>query len=113
MCVCVYVSGVVCVCCSVCIHLCVLYSVCMCGVACMYVYVCVCLFAVADLDGAHPVCAPPTTQNFLDFMQFFGNFDKIVCWRPPRGSAPPPTGNPGSAPGLCVLVCVCVYILTR
>ena len=42
---------------------------------------------------------PPTAQNFLDFMQFLGKFDKIVCWRPPpRGSAPPPTGNPGSAP---------------
>ena len=21
-------------------------------------------------------------QNFLDFMQFSGKFDKIVCWRP-------------------------------
>ena len=26
--------------------------------------------------------APPTAQNFLDFMQFSGTFDKIVCWRP-------------------------------
>ena len=32
--------------------------------------------------GAHPA-PPPTAQNFLDFMQFFGKFDKIVCWRPP------------------------------
>ena len=24
-----------------------------------------------------------TAQNFLGFMQFFGKFDKIVCWRPP------------------------------
>ena len=37
-------------------------------------------------------------QNFLNFMQFFGNFGKIVCWQPPGGLAPPPMGNPGSAP---------------
>ena len=42
---------------------------------------------------------PPPAQNFLNFMQFFGNFGKIVCWWPPGGLAPPPTGNPGSAPG--------------
>ena len=41
---------------------------------------------------------PPTAQNFLDFIQFLGKFDKIICWCPPRGSAPPPTGNPVSAP---------------
>ena len=38
--------------------------------------------------GAPPVRAPPTAQNFLDFMQFFGKFDKIVCWRPPEGRRP-------------------------
>ena len=33
---------------------------------------------------AHPARPPPpTVQNFLDFMQFFGKFDKIICWRPP------------------------------
>ena len=55
---------------------------------------------MADLGG--PGARPPTAQNFLDFMQLFGNFDKIVCWRPPppRGSAPSPTGNPGSAPAV-------------
>ena len=30
---------------------------------------------------AHPL--PPTAQKFLDFMQFWGNFDKNICWRPP------------------------------
>ena len=55
--------------------------------------------SAADLGGTHPARAPlPTVQNFLDFMQFFGKFDKIVCWCPPRGLVPPPTGNPGSAP---------------
>ena len=46
---------------------------------------------------AHAI--PPTAQNLLIFMQFLQKFGKIVCWHPtPRGLAPPPTGNPGSAP---------------
>ena len=32
---------------------------------------------------------PPTAQNFLDFMQFSGKFDEIVCWRPPQGGSAP------------------------
>ena len=48
--------------------------------------------------GAPPAPPPPTAHNFLDFKQFSRKYlDKIVYWRPP-GSAPPPTGNPGSAP---------------
>ena len=39
---------------------------------------------MADPGGARP----PTAQKFLDFMQFLGNFDKIVCWRPPEGRRP-------------------------
>ena len=58
------------------------------------------LFSGGFRGGAHPARARPTVQNFLDFMQFFRKFDKIVCWRPPRGLAPPPTGNPGSAPAI-------------
>ena len=42
----------------------------------------------------------PTAQNFLNFMQFFAKFGKIICWRPPGGLAPPPTGNPLSAPAM-------------
>ena len=38
-------------------------------------------------------------QNFLNFMQFFAKFGKIMLAPPPAGLAPPPTGNPGSAPG--------------
>ena len=50
-------------------------------------------YAVTGLRGG-----PNTAQKFLDFMQFFGKFDKIVCWRPlHKGSASPPTGNSGSA----------------
>ena len=31
----------------------------------------------------------PTAQTFLDFMQFLGKFDKIVCWcHPWRVGAP-------------------------
>ena len=37
-------------------------------------------------------------QNVLNFMQFFAKFGKVICWRPPGGLVPPPTGNPGSAP---------------
>ena len=43
-----------------------------------------------------------TDQNFLNFMQFLGKSGKFVCWRPPQGLAPPPTGNPVSAPDLCL-----------
>ena len=57
--------------------------------------------SVADLGGGRTRRAPPpTVQNFLDFMQFFGKFDKIVCWRPPlegwrpllQGILDPPLG---------------------
>ena len=51
------------------------------------------LISVADLGGR-----PPTAQNFLNFMQFFAKFGKIICWRPPRRVGAPPTGDPGSAP---------------
>ena len=43
-------------------------------------------------------------QIFLNFMQFFAIFGKIICWRPPEGLAPPPTGNPGSTPGNTSLI---------
>ena len=56
----------------------------------------VCVLAVADPRGA-----PPTDQNFLNFMQFLGKIWQICMLEPtPGGMAPPPTGNPGSAPGL-------------
>ena len=58
-------------------------------------------FAVADLGG-HPRNVPsPMGQNFLKLMWFFGNFcQNHMLAPPPRGLAPPPTGNPGSAPAL-------------
>ena len=50
-------------------------------------------YAVADPRGGHARRPPPSTdQNFLNFMQFLGKSGKFV-WL-----APPPTGNPGSAP---------------
>ena len=55
-------------------------------------------FPSGGFMGAPLACAPPTAQNFLNFMQFFVKFGKIICWRPPGGFGPPPTGNPGSAP---------------
>ena len=41
--------------------------------------------AVADLGWVPPARAPPTAQNFLNFMQFFAQFGKIICWRPLEG----------------------------
>ena len=38
-------------------------------------------------------CFTSTAQNFLNFMQFVRTH--------PGGLAPPPTGNPGSVPGVC------------
>ena len=44
-------------------------------------------FSVADFGGA-PGTPPPTAQKFLNFMQFFAKFGKIICWRPPEGWRP-------------------------
>ena len=35
--------------------------------------------------GEHPrrTPPPPTAQKFLNFMQFFAKFGKIICWHPP------------------------------
>ena len=56
------------------------------------------VFECVDL----PLTAPPYGPNFYHFHAvFLGKFGKIVCWHPlARGLAPPPTGNPGSAPAL-------------
>ena len=59
------------------------------------------MFLLGVQSGGSKRGAPPTVQNFLNFMQFFGKFAKIIGLRPlPGGSASPPTENPGSAPGL-------------
>ena len=44
------------------------------------------------------MCPPPRPggPNSFNFMQFWGNFGKIICWRP-RGVGAPPRRNPGSA----------------
>ena len=34
------------------------------------------------------VHTPPTDHNFLNFMQFFGKYGKIVSWHPPEGWGP-------------------------
>ena len=51
--------------------------------------------------SAVPVAVPrgaPYGPKFSQFHAVFGKFGKIICWCPPEGLAPPPTGNPGSAP---------------
>ena len=52
--------------------------------------------SVADLRG-QGTRAPPGGPNSFDFMQFLGNFYKMICWHPPGELAPPPRENPGSA----------------
>ena len=39
----------------------------------------------------------PLGPNSFNFMQFLGNFGKIVCWRTPGEFGSPPRENPGSA----------------
>ena len=51
--------------------------------------------SVADPRGG----APPTDQNVLNFLQFFGKIWQICMLAPPPGGlAVPLTRNPGSAP---------------
>ena len=54
---------------------------------------------VADLRGAWGTPSPPGGPNSFNFMQFLGNFDKIVYCAPSFIGewAPPPRKNPGSA----------------
>ena len=51
------------------------------------------LKAVADLrGGVRDARPPPRRPNSFNFMQFLGEFGKIVCSRPPpplEGSRPP------------------------
>ena len=57
-------------------------------------FICV-QYSLADLRGGGA-----TAQNFLNFMPFFGKFwQNHRLASPPRGLAPPATGNPGSASG--------------
>ena len=44
----------------------------------------------------------PTARILFNFMHFFGKFGNFICWLLPASLgrlAPPPTGNPGPAPG--------------
>ena len=43
-----------------------------------------------------PPAHPPTAQNVLNFMQFFTNFGKIICWHPLEGWRPLLRGIPDS-----------------
>ena len=66
------------------------------------------LNTVADIRGAPRERAPPppTAQNVLNSMHFFGKFGNIIYWCTPPGLAPPPTGNSGSAPAISTLISV-------
>ena len=74
---------------------------------------CYCIFlnpSLVDISGGSKGVRegrtpPPQRPNSFNFMQFLGEFGKIVCSRPPpplEGSRPPPPwGNPGSVTGYC------------
>ena len=47
------------------------------------------MHSVVDLrGGARDACRPPGHPNSFNFMQFLGNFGKIICWRPPGSWRP-------------------------
>ena len=39
-------------------------------------------------EGRAPTPLPPRGPNYFNFMQFLGNFGKIICWRPPGSWRP-------------------------
>ena len=49
--------------------------------------------------------APPGGPNSFNFMQFLGNFGKIVCWRPPLGSWRPLLGEILDPPLVTLFTC--------
>ena len=55
-------------------------------------------FTVADLGGAHPARAPPTDQNFFNFIGFFQNISKKYWVGAPLEIGAPPRKSSGSAP---------------
>ena len=47
-----------------------------------------------DLRGARWTRPPPTrSPNSFNFMQFWGKFGKIICWRPPPRVGSPTSGK--------------------
>ena len=60
---------------------------------------------VADLRGSVPSLRPKIFSISCSFLE---NLTQFYTGASPRGSAPPPTGNPESAPGL-ILLTDCVY----
>ena len=59
------------------------------------------MIALADLGGGVRTHAPPGRPNSFDFMQFSGKFGVFT---PPLEGSRPPSGNPGSATGLCIYI---------
>ena len=55
-------------------------------------------FSIGGYKGFRGTRTPlPRHPNSFNFMQFLGNFGKIMCWRPPpEGLVSPPRGNLGS-----------------
>ena len=67
----------------------------------MFLHLCVCPQGGASsllgdsgrFEGGAPGACLPTAQNFLNFMQFFAKFGKIICWRPLQRVGAPSYGE--------------------
>ena len=46
------------------------------------------IYGSGGSKGGAPGARPPTDQNFLNLMQFWGKSSKFVCWRPVGVGAP-------------------------
>ena len=72
------------------------------------------LGAVADLGGARPARAPPYGSKFSQFHAVFREiWQNHMLAPPPGGLAPPPTGNPGSAPEVVMFMESCPNLYTK
>ena len=62
-------------------------------------------FSVADLRGRQKGHAPQGPNSF-NFMQFWGKFGTILCWRPPPGKLEPPSSGKS-------WICHCFFLLVK
>ena len=71
-----------------------------------YLLIVLCISQWRIQGGSPP--PPPTDQNFLNFMQFFGNFSKNYMLAPPRLRVS--SGNPGSTPVSSLIGVSAIYL---
>ena len=67
---------------------------------------------LCEYSGGSKGAPPLRPKIFSISCSFWENLTKS-CWRPPRGSAPHPTRNPGSAPGIALNVSIFGQVSSR